>query len=385
MNTPLRRRISQPPNQFKSRSHSHYLQSIQISAPDEELVMNQPDSMRKEEDSCQRLPHGREVLATWDWLGKAHRVPLKHYLKQFAFALLVHGSLGLWMYFFQPRVKNLVSGSSTIQVRFASPKTVGIPKKPPGTKGSVPHFLPKTKTDPGRSKPKATLTTPSKSPHSVAQAPERFPISPKVDSPNVPNLPEVSLPSTDVAPAPDGAGDTPATHNQEGSEVGPSLLPSSLRDLLPGSSASYKNRQQYIGQVIGEGPVGGDISPTTTPDPTQVIQETVFSTAAYFDGISRSFGEAWGPVRTLPRDAFYGKVGEKIEYDIIINRDGTLRKIINISARKEPHRNFKAVDKLVNEVFASVFPFNPIPDRVVVTPLVLRKVIVYQGDMARIF
>jgi hypothetical protein len=159
-----------------------------------------------------------------------------------------------------------------------------------------------------------------------------------------------------------------------------------LKDLLPNSKSEFVASQRRIGSTYGKGAVGGDIEPESAepvgykaPDKGKV-SVTRYDYASYFMALDRRFTDAWGGTRVLPRGStFQGVVGEFIEYDIIINRNGTLSKIVNVTQKKQKARDFSAVDNLVNEVFSHVFPMNPVPDRIKEDPLILRKRIQFTG------
>jgi hypothetical protein len=159
-----------------------------------------------------------------------------------------------------------------------------------------------------------------------------------------------------------------------------------LRDLLPNSESEYIASQRRIGTVYGQGAVGGDIdTDSSAPVGYQApkkgeVNVTRYDYAAYFSALDQRFSEAWGGTRFLPRGStFVGSAGEVIEYDIVIHRNGSLSKIINVSKQKQKNRDFSAVDNLVNEVFSHVFPLSPIPGRIKEDPLILRKRIQFTG------
>lgn len=162
-----------------------------------------------------------------------------------------------------------------------------------------------------------------------------------------------------------------------------SLLEERYSPLLPAGNKDFIERQRKLGDAIGAGAIAGDLeipNIMSEQESKSAIRKTEYTFAGYFDSLSRRFVEAWGGVRTLPPQArFDGKLGEFIEYDVVINRDGSLRKVINVSAKREPYRNFSAVDELVIGVFKSMFPFQPVPDRIHNDPLVIRKRIQFVG------
>ncbi|MEY4065882.1 MAG: hypothetical protein RIR26_2090 [Pseudomonadota bacterium] len=175
----------------------------------------------------------------------------------------------------------------------------------------------------------------------------------------------------------------PPTSSPQSKPAPSSLLEERHSPLLPSGVNDFVERQRKLGDVMGAGAIAGDLEipdVVTEDDPDRPVRKTEFTFAGYFDSLSRRFVEAWGGVRTLPAHSqFEGKLGEFIEYDVVINRDGSLRKIINITARREPYRDFSAVDDLVMGVFKSLFPFQPVPDRIRNDPLVIRKRIQFVG------
>lgn len=162
-----------------------------------------------------------------------------------------------------------------------------------------------------------------------------------------------------------------------------SLLDERRSPLLPAGKFEFLERQRKLGDAIGAGAIAGDLEipdVVSEQDPLNPIRKTEYTFSGYFDSLTRRFVEAWGGVRTLPpQSRFEGKLGEFIEYDVVINRDGSLRKIVNVSARREPFRDFSAVDQLVMGVFKSMFPFQPVPQRIQNDPLVIRKRIQFVG------
>ena len=163
----------------------------------------------------------------------------------------------------------------------------------------------------------------------------------------------------------------------------PSLPQERQSPLLPAGKLDFIEHQRKIGEVLGAGAVAGDLEiPDVVSEQSnkEGVRITEYTFAGYFNSLSRRFAETWGGVRTLPPNArFDGKLGEFIEYDIVINRDGSLRKIVNMTAKREPYRDFSAVDELVSDVFQAMFPFQPVPERIKNDPLVVRKRIQFVG------
>lgn len=184
---------------------------------------------------------------------------------------------------------------------------------------------------------------------------------------------EIEIPTTAYEPPP-----------QESQQLSRSNLPEERQSpLLPAGNLDFIEKQRLMGEVLGAGAVAGDLEiPDIVSDTDQksAVRATEYTFAGYFNSLSRRFVEAWGGVRTLPPQShFDGKLGEFIEYDVVINRDGSLRKIVNVTAKREPYRDFTAVDELVREVFQVMFPFQPVPERIKNDPLVIRKRIQFVG------
>jgi hypothetical protein len=160
-----------------------------------------------------------------------------------------------------------------------------------------------------------------------------------------------------------------------------------LAKLFPSASQDYLRQQRDVGYDRGRDQADSeDFLPL--PDAPEKLRgrerpavvATEFSTLAYRIELERRFSEAWGGVRYLPRGAsFVGNAGELILYNVIINRDGTLRRIVNVSALEQGNRDYSAVDRLVQEFADSVFPLNPIPDRIRTEPFIVRWPIRYGG------
>jgi hypothetical protein len=198
-------------------------------------------------------------------------------------------------------------------------------------------------------------------------------------------VPETAQPSN----LPESKATEPVVESAPTAQVAPSTTAKGLRRLLPGGSRDYLERQRTIGDVMGQGPIGGDVPEAErTPDPDNrpVIVEREYALSHYFDKLSRRFSDAWGPERTLPPNStFAGVTGESIDYDIVINRDGTLRKITNVTALRQPWRRFEDVDRIVLDVFSNVFPLDTVPTRIHQDPVVIRKRIQYTGYRYSIF
>lgn len=184
---------------------------------------------------------------------------------------------------------------------------------------------------------------------------------------------EIEIPTTVYEPPP-----------QESQQLSGLKLPEERQSpLLPSGSLDFIEKQRMLGEVLGAGAVAGDLEiPDIVSEAKQnsEVRAIEYTFAGYFNSLSRRFVEAWGGVRTLPPQShFDGKLGEFIEYDVVINRDGSLRKIVNVSAKREPYRDFTAVDELVREAFQAMFPFQPVPERIKNDPLVVRKRIQFVG------
>ncbi|MEN9825317.1 MAG: hypothetical protein RI953_1062 [Pseudomonadota bacterium] len=213
---------------------------------------------------------------------------------------------------------------------------------------------------------------------------ERKPSPAKVDAKKVLTSTEPSdetAPSAPLVPVPDKSSESAQPPSSIQNK--PALPKERISPLFPAGKDEFIAKQRNLGETLGAGAIAGDVDipdVVSEKDPNSPVTRTEYTFAGYFDSLSRRFVEAWGGVRTLPPESrFEGKLGEFIEYDIVINRDGSLRKIVNISAKREPFRDFAAVDELVQSVFKAMFPFQPVPDRIRNDPLVVRKRIQFVG------
>jgi hypothetical protein len=211
-----------------------------------------------------------------------------------------------------------------------------------------------------------------KSPQQKNQAPR---VMTSVETAQAPQETNSKIPIAESAPS-----RTQASSNAISKSA---LMEERKSPLLPSGHEDFIARQRHLGKTLGAGAVAGDIEipdVISEKNPNDPITRKEYTFAGYFDNLSRRFAEAWGGVRTLPpQSRFDGKLGEFIEYDVVINRDGSLRKIVNVSARREPYRDFAAVDELVASVFKTMFPFQPVPERIHNDPLVIRKRIQFVG------
>lgn len=254
---------------------------------------------------------------------------------------------------------------------------------PPGKVSEQPYS-----TDSGIGGVKVTVM-PGKSfapPVQLQKDPPAVPVAPQ-NSQSVPQgrIATQSSPSSVLIPKENAAPEE--NINPVAQEFGPSILDKKFDNLLPNSSSEFLGKQDKVTDSLSDGAVTGDISDdTASGDPRaqfrtkQKIVQVDHTYDGYVMQMSKRFSEAWGGTRVLPVDSFQGVAGELIQYDVVINRDGTLRKIVNITALNQEGRNFESVDKLVATVFKAVFPFNPIPSRIDRDPLVIRKAIRFTGN-----
>ena len=150
----------------------------------------------------------------------------------------------------------------------------------------------------------------------------------------------------------------------------------------PLSSELIKEAKQY-GDIIGEGAKVSENSVASygSPDDGETIYNGDY--VAYYNGVRRQFSRKWGGVRLL-YGGFVGIPGEMINYNILLDRDGNVIKIVNASAKlkKNKFRDFSAVDALVETVFESM-QAKPVPRYIETIPFIIGIGIYYQGT--RIF
>ncbi len=157
---------------------------------------------------------------------------------------------------------------------------------------------------------------------------------------------------------------------------------SPLSRFLPSDQSDFAENQRRVGAgtARAEGSSETLLPDAVLPALRPNVVTTEFSTLAYRLELERRFSDAWGGVRVLPSySRFSGRTGELIVYNVVINRDGTLRRIVNLSAIEQSDRDFSAVDSLVQDFADSVFPMNSIPARVREEPFVLRWSIRFMG------
>lgn len=163
----------------------------------------------------------------------------------------------------------------------------------------------------------------------------------------------------------------------------PSSAAAPMSRFLPQSNTAFLERQQRIGAASGDVLANEDVLPETQGEEVSErpnVVTTEFSTLAYRLELERRFADAWGGTRMLPPySRFSGRVGEIIVYNVLINRDGSLLRVVNLSALEQSDRDFSAVDLLVRDFADSVFPLNPIPERIRITPMSVKWSIRFMG------
>jgi hypothetical protein len=232
---------------------------------------------------------------------------------------------------------------------------------------------------------------PASTPAKTAVSKQKVAAAPRVHSATAPKIPKAMLPVKEV-PLPAATPMLPSLPPPVAPQaVKPNVLSSqispNLAHLLPQASSEYleSQRQKGAGWDVSE-PSSEDVLPVPeqpNADRERVrpkIVTTEFSTLAYRLDLERRFSDAWGGVRVLPSfSRFSGKTGELIVYNVVVNRDGSLRRIVNVSAIEQAGRDFSAVDTLVQEFADSVFPINPLPDRIREEPFIVRWAIRFMG------
>jgi hypothetical protein len=232
---------------------------------------------------------------------------------------------------------------------------------------------------------------PNFSPIAPAVPTAKIAASHKLVSPTAPRIPKTMLlpdvkPLTpDVTPEPE-----PLQMPQPLERI--SQFSPNLASLLPQSNKAYMEAQRDKGELLGNDTAANEelLPVPETPSQGKVfkpkIVTTEFSTLAYRIDLERRFADAWGGVRILPSfTRFVGKVGELIVYNVVVNRDGSLRRIVNVSAIEQAGRDFSPVDNLVQDFADSVFPINPIPNRIREEPFVVKWAIRYMGAQYSFF
>lgn len=142
--------------------------------------------------------------------------------------------------------------------------------------------------------------------------------------------------------------------------VGPSLVSPKFRNFLPDSNYAYSSHQQSLGQKANEDVVGeGNEDGSAAID----INTREYKYASYFDGVIRQIENVW----VYPNDALRSGLQGQAVYVIVINRDGSLRKVI-----RESTSGFTSLDREVERAVQMAGPYNPVPSRIDKDPLVVR-------------
>lgn len=151
-----------------------------------------------------------------------------------------------------------------------------------------------------------------------------------------------------------------AEPTKEALSVGPQLISPKFRSLLPNSNLAYSNFQQSLGQKANDDIVGEDGGDGSAPVD---INTREYKYVSYFDGMIRQIENVW----VYPQEALRAGMQGQAIYDIVINRDGSLKKVVGVTSS-----GFLPLDREIERAVQSAGPFNPIPERIKQDPLVVR-------------
>lgn len=139
--------------------------------------------------------------------------------------------------------------------------------------------------------------------------------------------------------------------------------PKNLTDFLPHSSTSYINQlrneanKQKIAGDIGDIPIIGDeLAPRKTP---KIIPRHAFKDLSLYQfdkEFKERFSGIWSSKERWVPPSSPLRPGDIVYYKLYIKGDGSLQKFENLSRILKPMKDFTAVDQMIAEVVAQVFP-----------------------------
>lgn len=160
---------------------------------------------------------------------------------------------------------------------------------------------------------------------------------------------------------------------------------SGIDAFLPNSSSSYIDqlrkeslKHQQIEGDSGDIPViGNDLAPRNGPKILERYAVRDMSLYQFSQEFKERFSGIWNSQeRWVPPNSPLHP-GDIVYYKLYIKGDGSLQKFENLSHKKKPEKDFSAVDKMIAEVVAQVFPMT-VPPRFaqnLVTEIVVIQVV----------
>jgi hypothetical protein len=138
---------------------------------------------------------------------------------------------------------------------------------------------------------------------------------------------------------------------------------------LPNSSSSYVDQlrkdsynQQQIEGDSGDIPViGDDLAPRNGPKIVERYAVRDMSLYQFSQEFKERFSGIWNSQERWVPPSSPLRPGDIVYYKLYIKGDGSLQKFENLSHKKKPEKDFSAVDKMIAEVVAQVFPMTVPP------------------------
>ncbi|WP_148697667.1 hypothetical protein [Silvanigrella aquatica] len=160
---------------------------------------------------------------------------------------------------------------------------------------------------------------------------------------------------------------------------------SGMDAFLPHSSSSYidklrkdSHKQQQIEGDAGDIPFeGSDLTPYNKPRIQERYAVKDMSLYQFSQEFKNRFSGIWKSQERWVPPSSPLRPGDIVYYKLYIKGDGSLQKFENLSHKTQPEKDFSAVDNIVNEVFAKVFPMT-VPARfaqILVTEIVAIQVV----------
>lgn len=152
----------------------------------------------------------------------------------------------------------------------------------------------------------------------------------------------------------------------------PAILPKTPREresdginaFLPHSSPSFVDRlrqdsqnQQQIEGDSGDIPVVGDnLAPRNGPKIVERFAVRDMSLYQFSQEFKERFGGIWNSQERWVPPSSPLRPGDIVYYKLYIKGDGSLQRFENLSHKRQPQKDFSAVDKMIAEVVGQVFP-----------------------------
>ncbi len=143
----------------------------------------------------------------------------------------------------------------------------------------------------------------------------------------------------------------------------------SIKDFLPNSNSSFidqlrrdsHNNQQIDGDSGDIPIIGNNLAPQNGPKIVERYSVRDMSLYQFSQEFKERFSGIWNSQERWVPPGSPLRPGDIVYYKLYIKADGSLQKFENLSQKKKPEKDFSAVDKMIAEVVAQVFPMTVPP------------------------